>query len=159
VYISSPRSDNYKTFVTQTQANEWYFPVWDLHELQLCRNECYSTLDIQLISDIYRIYGGVAHYVFYRNNCIVNAARIDTILMDINAVRGLRYYGQVSDIFLASHLLMHILVSDDVNRTPYQYIDLDIASKYIGELLWDKYKLQMITNLNEMFGYGPLELI
>ena len=27
LYISSPRSDNYKTFVTQYQAIEWYFPV------------------------------------------------------------------------------------------------------------------------------------
>ena len=37
LFISSPRSAQYKEFVKQKMAKEWYFPVWTLDELKTCQ--------------------------------------------------------------------------------------------------------------------------
>jgi hypothetical protein len=53
-------------------------------------------------------------------------------------------------------------VGDDEDGNAYQFIGLDVASKYVGEQLWiGKYLrhcAQMITNLQEMFGGSPNEI-
>ncbi|KAJ3083016.1 hypothetical protein HK100_009541 [Physocladia obscura] len=36
---------------------------------------------------------------------------------------------------------------------------VDIASKYVGEQLWETYSAQMIINLEEMFGGNPNEIL
>ena len=41
LFISSPRSGQYKEFVKQKSAKEWYFPVWTLEELRACQRYCY----------------------------------------------------------------------------------------------------------------------
>jgi hypothetical protein len=57
-------------------------------------------------------------------------------LNDTNAVRGVKYVGETTDIFPESHTLLQIMVGDDEYGNAYQFIDLDVASKYVGEELW-----------------------
>jgi hypothetical protein len=56
-------------------------------------------------------------------------------LTDVKAVRGVKYVGETTDIFPDSHSLLQILVGDDEYGNPYQFIGLDVASKYVGEEL------------------------
>ena len=71
LFISSPRSQQYKEFVKQKMAKQWYFPVWTLEELQSCQSQCYSDLSIEILKERYRVYGGVARLVFYRDYSII----------------------------------------------------------------------------------------
>ena len=75
-----------------------------------------------------------------------------------NAVRGVKYVGETTDIFQESHSLLQILVGDDEFGNAYQFTDLDVASKYVGEQLWIRHSAQMLTNLQEMFGGSPNEI-
>ena len=75
-----------------------------------------------------------------------------------NAVRGVKYVGETTDIFQESHSLLQILVGDDEFGNAYQFTDLDVASKYVGEQLWISHSAQMLTNLKEMFGGSPNEI-
>ena len=68
-------------------------------------------------------------------------------LNDVNAVFGVKYVGETTDIYPASHTLLQILVGDDAFGNAYQFTDLDVASEYVGEELWIRYSAQMITNL------------
>lgn len=53
------------------------------------------------------------------------------------------------------------LVSQQESLQPdgkFQFLYVDIASKYVGEQLWIRHSVQMISNLQEMFGGSPNEI-
>jgi hypothetical protein len=155
LFISSPRSQQYKEFVKQKMAKEWYFPVWTLEELQSCQIQCYPDLSIEILKERYRVYGGVARLVFYRDYSIIAPNIMEEALADVDAVKGVRSIGIPTKIFATTHTLLHIIVSND---GLYQFTHVDIASKYVGEQLWIRHSAQMITNLQEMFGGSPNEI-
>ncbi|KAJ3316509.1 hypothetical protein HDV06_003316, partial [Boothiomyces sp. JEL0866] len=113
LFISSPRSKQYKEFVKQKMAKEWYFPVWTLEELQTCQRYCYSDLSIEILKERYRVCGGVARFVFHKDYSIPVPKKMKGALNDTNAVRGVKYVGETTDIFPESHSLLQILVGDD----------------------------------------------
>jgi hypothetical protein len=158
LFISSPRSQQYKEFVKQKMAKEWYFPVWTLEELQSCQRQCYPDLSIQILNERYCVCGGVARFVFHKDYSIRVPKKINSALNDTNAARGVKYVGETTDIFPESHSLLQILVGDDEFGNAYQFIGLDVASKYIGEQLWIIHFAQMLTNIQEMFGGSPNEI-
>jgi hypothetical protein len=49
--------------------------------------------------------------------------------------------------------LLHVIVGTDHQGFPYRFRFVDIASKYVGEQLWERHYSQMITNLHGMFGF------
>jgi len=155
LFISSPRSDSFQSFVKQTQAMEWYFPVWTLNELVTCRQLCYENLEPEELDRRYQICGGVARFVFHR---YYDMKIVENALNDAKAARGVRYVGKTTSIYKDSHTLLQILVGVDGRNFAYQYIGLDVASKYIGEQLWLRHTTQMITNLQDMFGGGPNQI-
>jgi hypothetical protein len=63
-----------------------------------------------------------------------------------------------NNIFPGSHSLLQILVGEDEFSNAYQFIGLDVASKYVGEQLWIHHSAQMISNLRDMFGGSPNEI-
>ncbi|KAJ3085699.1 hypothetical protein HK100_008955 [Physocladia obscura] len=135
LFIALPRSDTYKEFVKQKMASEWFFPVWTLQELKICRLNCYSNLKINMLEERYRICGGVAHYVFHRDFSISITKKMRAVLSDVNAVCGVKYVGELSNIFPQSHALMHMLIGNYHEGNPYQFIGLDVTSKYVREQL------------------------
>lgn len=48
-----------------------------------------------------------------------------------------------------------MIIGVDENNRPFQFIELDVASKYVGETLWELHYSQMIINLQDMFGGSP----
>ena len=158
LFISSPRSPEYKDFVKQKMAKEWYFPVWTLGELLACQCQCYPDLPIDILKERYRVYGGVARFVFHIDYSIPVPKKMESALADINAVRGVKYVGATTDIFPESHTLLQIQVGVDQHGNAYQFIDLDVASKYVGEQLWIRHAAEMVNNLLQMLGGSPNEI-
>jgi hypothetical protein len=158
LFISSPRSELYKNFVKQKMAKEWFIPVWTLAELQTCQRHCYPSLPTETLQERHRIYGGVARFVFHEDYSIQVPDEMQKALCDVDAVRGVKYVGEVTKIFPQSHTLLQIMVGDDEYGNPYQFIGLDVATKFVGEQLWIRHSVQMITNLQEMFGGSPNEI-
>ena len=58
-------------------------------------------------------------------------------------------------IFGTSHTLLHMIVSSD---GLYNFLYVEIASKYVGEQLWMRHSAQMILNLQESFRGIPYEI-
>ncbi|KAJ3213021.1 hypothetical protein HDU82_000030 [Entophlyctis luteolus] len=144
----SSRSDRYKGFVKQKSATQWYFPTWTLDELESCSNGCYLTLPKSELLERYRVYGGVARYIFHPDYS-KTPEDMEAELADLDAVNNVRNIGKPTDT------LHHIVVSDD---GLYRLKFVDIASKYVGEQLWEKHSAQMITNLQEMLSGSPNEI-
>ena len=155
LFIASPRSDHFQHFVNQTKAMSWYFPVWTLNELVTCRQLCYENLEPEELDRRYQICGGVARFVFHR---YYDKKIIEMALNDAKAARGVRYVGSTTSIYKDSHKLLQMMVGVDDRGYDYQYIGLDVASKYIGEQLWLRHTAQMINNLQDMFGGGPNQI-
>jgi hypothetical protein len=158
LYISSPRSEWYKEFVKQWKAKERYFPVWTLAELETCQRHCYPDLPVALLRERHRVCGGVARFVFDEDDSIAVPRKVRSALNDVDAVRGVKYVGETTDIFPTSHTLLKILVGNDESGNPYQFTGLDVASEFIGRELWIRHAAQMMTNLQDMFGGSPNEL-
>ncbi|KAK6097958.1 squalene synthetase-like protein [Batrachochytrium dendrobatidis] len=150
LFISSPRSEWYKEFVKQKMAKEWDFPVWTLNELQACRRHCYPDVPIETINERYRMYGGVARSVF---DIVSNP--MEEALADVDAVKGVRNIGFTIKLSANTHTLLHTIVSDDGQ---YEFLHVDIASRYIGEQLWQRHSSQMITNIQQMFDGIPTKI-
>ena len=111
-----------------------------------------------MLNERYRIYGGVARFVFDDNYTTSMPKDMATALGNEDAVRGVEYVGEMTRISHASHTLLHIIVGTNEDGNPYQFLDMDVASKYVGEQLWMRHSAQMITNLREMFGGSPNEI-
>jgi hypothetical protein len=139
-------------------AKKWYFPVWTPAQLQACQRHCYSDLPTNMLQERYRICGGAACLVFHKDYSIPVPKEMQSALNDINAVCRVRYVAEITKIFPSSHMLMHIMVGDDLYGNTYEFTNLDVASEYVGEQLWIHYSAQMITNLQEMFGGTPNEI-
>jgi len=91
LFISSPRSEWYKAFMKQKMAKEWYFPVWTMTEIQTCQSLCYPDLSIEMLQERHHIYGGVARFVFHKDDSIPVRTKMNSALSDTNAVRGIKY--------------------------------------------------------------------
>jgi hypothetical protein len=162
LFISSPRSDPFKHFAKQQKATVWYFPVWTLEELLICRRSCYPLFPQIVLAERFRVYGGVARFAFFDFKAGVPYARMDPVemeaaLADVNAVKSLRAVGSPSKMFETTHTLLHMIVGER-QGFPYKFLYVDIASKYVGEQLWDRRYAEMIANLREMFGGSPDEI-
>jgi hypothetical protein len=154
LFISSPRSEDFKEYVKQRKATQWYFPTWSSQELADCRARCYPEIPQTQINDLYRTFGGVARFVF--NDDYVSVKQyMESALADVDAVKGVRNIGVPTGIFQTSHMLLQMVVSND---GLYRFMHVDIASRYVGENLWQRHHSQMIINLKEMFGGAPNQI-
>ena len=162
LFISSPRSDHFNHFVNKDAATVWYFPVWTLEELESCRKLCYSILPAGPFNERYRVYGGVARYIFFKlipQSEVTGTSTVSTfplpkkmeaVLASADARKSMMSSGLVSDIFRDSHVLLQMVVGDDDRGEAYQFLHLDFASKYVKDELWKSFYSEMIGDLKAM---------
>ena len=146
LFISSPRPDNYNDFVKMKSAEEWYFPVWTWDEIQQCRIACHSQLTLENALKRFKIYGGNARKVFHHDYAKIPTGIIPAI-EDAKPLIMCRTLLGPTSAFESSHLLFHIMVTDD-----YKMLHVDIASRYVGLKLLEKYYLTLMLNLSQLFG-------
>ena len=118
-------------------------------ELRNCRRHCYPNVSDERLLKRYRICGGVALYVF-GSFSVENV--VEEALADYDAVKEVCNIRKPTKILPTTHTLLHTIVTNDGQ---YKLRHVDIASKYLGEQLWTRHSPQMLTNLQEMFGYSP----
>ena len=145
IFISYSSSEYYTRFIKHNSPRKWYFPTWTIDELKICREYCYPTLGLETVSERHRIYGGVARFVFHPDYSVTIPKSIEDVLADADAVKDI---GNPLKMLTASHSLLHIIVSSD---GLYNFLYIDIASKYVGEQLWIHHSAQMILNLQALF--------
>ena len=77
---------------------------------------------------------------------------MENSLADVDAAKGVKAIGNLTKIFDTTHTLLHLIVGNDDQGFPYRFLFVDIASKYVGEQLWDLHYVDMI-NLFEIYGH------
>ncbi|KAJ3111332.1 hypothetical protein HDU96_005789 [Phlyctochytrium bullatum] len=122
-------------------------------EVKRCQGLCYPNLSMQTLEEKYQIFGGVARFVFDTNTETSIMETMEKTLADADAVKAVRCIGLTTSAFENSHTLLHLIVSNK-----YQFLNVDIASKYVGEQLWIRHAAQMMTNLQDMIGCSPPEI-
>ncbi|KAJ3229557.1 hypothetical protein HDU81_005252 [Chytriomyces hyalinus] len=152
--IASPGSQNYQQFIKHTQRLEWCFPVWTEDELNACRKQCYSNIPEEVLHERFRTYGGIARSIF-KADLSLPPVDMEVALADPIAVSRVRNFGAHEGVNGKVHLLMHMIPSDDGQ---YRFSHAAIASKYVCEQLWQNQTDQMISNLQDMLGYGTTEV-
>ena len=140
LYISSP-CDNFKDWHYHAQTTPLYFPVWTLDELRQCRAACYPEIDLATVDDRYRRYGGIARYMF----CREEPPSIESVLSDSNARKYIRYVYEPSRLFPTSHMLVHLSVDENMH-----FHRVVLASRYIGVLLFAKYFEETLAHLKSI---------
>jgi hypothetical protein len=144
LFISSPRSNIFKHWHTHAQIVPRFFPVWSLEELRECRQQCYKTIEDEVLDRRYKQYGGIARYVFWRNE---EPPSIEATLADADARKSIRSVGEPSQLFPSSHMLLHISTDENMH---FQHVV--IASRYVGRLLFSKYFDETMENLKALLG-------
>ncbi|KAJ3241457.1 hypothetical protein HDU81_000509 [Chytriomyces hyalinus] len=127
-----------------------YFPTWTLAELEACRQSCYRTIPIEQVRSRYRFCWGVARFAFNRETSTDIPPIIVAALSDENALEAVKYVGDPSMLALDSHALMHVVVGVNERRTHYQFLGMDLASRYIDKRLVQRYPAEMIAHVQEM---------
>lgn len=155
LYIASSLPAEYTRFCEKRMAEEWYFPVWTLEELQTCRRQCYHAFSIEALEKNYAIYGGVPRWVF--DKIRRNPTWMERALMDDDVVESVRIIrnGNPTLKYSDSHTLLHLIISNDGQ---YDFDHVDIASRYAGEQLWLLHSAKMITHLEDMFTRRPNDI-
>jgi hypothetical protein len=74
---------------------------------------------------------------------------IESAISDSQARESIRSVGQPSQLFPTSHMLLHLSVDENMH---FQHVDL--ASRYVGVLLFSKYFQETLDNLKSMLGAG-----
>jgi hypothetical protein len=145
LFISSPRNNNFKDWHYHAQIKPSYFPVWSLDELRQCRAVCYADIDLGIVEDRYRQYGGIARYVFWPGE----PPSIESVIGDSDARKSIRSVGDPSQLFPSSHMLLHLSVDENME---FQHVVL--ASRHVGVLLFSKFFQETLDNLKSMLGAG-----
>ena len=144
LFMSSPRNHMFQDWCKEQTTYPLYLPVWTLEELETCHPECYPDLSSENLESRYLRYGGVPRTVFWTHGELPS---IDGTINDANARKSINSVGTPSRIFPTSHLLLHIIVNDDLG-----FQGLDIASDYIGVLLFENYYEETMEKLNSLIG-------
>ncbi|EPZ34717.1 hypothetical protein O9G_004024 [Rozella allomycis CSF55] len=158
VFISSPGSNDYKRFIMQNMATEWYFPVWTLDELKACRDNCYQGLPEEFLKERYLMFGGIARFIFWdwidqidRNGIPQKLATdLECALNDETAVRNIVRPPQLLKVFNTIHSLLHIIVDRN-----YRYSKVGVASDYIAHEICVRHYNYMISHLQTFLGGSP----
>ncbi|KAI8828557.1 hypothetical protein BJ741DRAFT_626004 [Chytriomyces cf. hyalinus JEL632] len=153
LFIDSPQSHAYNSFVNHNDVRTWYLPVWTQAELIACHAYCYPEVKMDDLLERLRIYGGIPRSIFRKSYI---PASMEEALADAEALRCVCYGGILSNSHATTHVLLHMKTSDDGQ---YQFLHGALASKYVAEKLWENHAGYMIANFRGMFPATPIEIL
>ncbi|KAJ3229897.1 hypothetical protein HDU81_004943 [Chytriomyces hyalinus] len=159
LFIGCPLLDHYHDFVYKRKAVELFFPTWTLAELEACRRSCYPTITVEQVRERYGYCGGVARLVLDPDASTNIPDSFMAALANVNALEAVRYDGDPSSISADAHALIHVVIGTDEAGRPYQFLGLDLASRYIGKKLLEKDPDQMMAHVQEMLSESPRPIL
>ena len=133
IMLASPLAKGYRYYRKNNFRNlaRYFFPVWEEKEILMCRASCYSSLEKEVVLNLYAMFGGVPRYVYPKENS--NSRDVmEEALADANAISDVRNVGDVTKMFTTSHILLHIIVGKKDER-PFKFLHVDFASIYVAD--------------------------
>jgi hypothetical protein len=129
IAASSPSEDHTKE-LSKTLHSVNYMTMWNLDELQLCREKCTSPLSRAVVDDRFAQWGGVARQVLFKGDEEILSAQLETALskFDLNPQDVLSCVGG-ADTRMMSHKLLHY----NVDESSFKKYSVMLASDYIGD--------------------------
>ncbi|RHZ17103.1 hypothetical protein DYB37_012523 [Aphanomyces astaci] len=142
--VTPPKFQAKIILLTQSKCEVWcpfyrykcerrYMPVWTWDEISTCHKLLYPALDMNVVTDCFRRWGGIPQYVLAYALRDTHQAFLETALGIVkchwltNAVKEL-------DIrFDASHRLLHYQVSDK-----FMKLHVDFASQYVQDEVYKR---------------------
>lgn len=58
ILAAPPNKQHYGQWVKMPECAELFMPVWELDELQLCREQCYPGIEADSVAYMYSLVGG-----------------------------------------------------------------------------------------------------
>lgn len=113
-------------------AGRYYFPCWLLEELQCARPE----MDTSLLVDRWHKWGGIPRFVFSQEQqCELLEVDLQKAITGLNLSLVFTYMKTPEISEEDQKMISHILVQYRVleSEAPYQRVELDFASDWIGE--------------------------
>ena len=131
---SSPSIDHTQELCKTEDHIVFTMPMWTLDELLSCRLKIHSPNSEAMVTESFRLRGGVARPAFYKGNADYLQMQLESALQKFaqNPAAILSSIVGGADPQSISHKLMHYKVEDDFIR--YSTI---IASDYIGDRMCD----------------------
>jgi hypothetical protein len=132
IVASSPCKNHTKEF-GKAGASKLFMPIWDLEELEFCRQLCSVNLSANQVASRFRMYGGVARPAFFTGKESILISDMDEAIAKFKD-KPQDVLGLVGDhdSLQASHRLLHYKVAD--NFESYTVI---LASDYVGDCMCD----------------------
>ena len=131
IIASSPQEKHYKA-LKKMGAGRYYFPCWLLEELQCARPE----MDTSLLVDRWHKWGGIPRFVFSQEQqCELLEVDLQKAITGLNLSLVFTYMKTPEISEEDQKMISHILVQYRVleSEAPYQRVELDFASDWIGE--------------------------
>jgi hypothetical protein len=133
IAASSPCDDHTKEFIKAGAGGLFYMPMWELTELERCRQMCDLKLTAALVTERFLLWGGVARRCFFTGEEAILKADLDEALSKykeepqqiLSKVGG-------QDSLQLSHRLLHYKVSDS-----FKDYTMSLASDEVADLMCD----------------------
>jgi len=143
IVASSPNEDHTRDFIKAGAGGLFYLPMWELTELETCRQKCDLKLAAGLISERFLLWGGVARRCFFTGEEALLKAQMNQALATyekephsiLDKVGG-------QDSLKLSHRLLHFNVSDT-----YKNFTMMLASDKVADLMCELNLLGVVDRI------------
>ena len=154
LFISSPRSESFRHFITKKSPEVLYLPVWTWDEIEMCRRICFGTLSEQCVRERFLMIGGNARFVFVPVKASNVNGLVDSAIGDVDILTAMEYVGNVTEKYRSTHMLFHTIVDEN-----YEQKFLDFASPYVGLRLMEKYFVQLMSHIARFLHGDPSHVV
>ena len=137
VVLSSPRRDNYKSFLKAVGATIRYMPVWSWGEIEACHALLYADDPKRPLAEVARAYarwGGIPRYVLEKLREEGSQIELDRAISRSTLARLMEAVGDLEGADDASHRVLHFDVKRPYIRTAVVFGSADIASRVLATL-------------------------
>ncbi|GMF31914.1 unnamed protein product [Phytophthora lilii] len=158
ILLTSPRRSIWWEF-NKTNCDSLYMPVWTWKEIMNCRESLYQNLDVSMVSNHFRRWGGIARYVLEKARSRRQqrhlAKALDSVDLDLLANACGKEDAHDEKV---SHRLLHYRVNSDFDSDYFEF-----ASEYVQQevykRLYEKDKRKLLEFIAASDGVGALAVL
>lgn len=104
-----------------------YMPIWDLTEIQKCREEIYCELKEAHVASLFHKWGGIPRWVLHHANNESQQGYLEEVLQQANLESVIAScQADSANDETVSHFIIHLMANDKFERLPVAF-----ASDYV----------------------------